>query len=177
MLQSVVSTQLMFITHHIKAKPLEVVGDLFGRRWITTMGNLVCFVGHMLIATSKSANQLIAGMAVVGFGGGAAQTAIIGIPELLPNRMRHIGIVLSDGLIFIILLIGPVVGRYVVDHGDAWRWMFYASAIGMLVLNLSTLVSITNLIQDLPLTSEHYMSSTTHLSIHAESHSRMRQRG
>jgi MFS family permease len=141
------------------------------------MGNLVCFVGHVLIASAKSTNQLIVGMAIVGFGGGAAQTAIIGIPELLPNRMRHIGIVLADGLIFIILLIGPVVGRYVVDHGDAWRWMFYASAIGTLLLTHFALGSISNSIQDPPLTLAHYMSSTTHLSIHAESHSRKRQKG
>jgi MFS family permease len=141
------------------------------------MGNLICFVGHILIASAKSTNQLIVGMAIVGFGGGAAQTAIIGIPELLPNRMRHIGIVLADGLIFIILLIGPVVGRYVVDHGDAWRWMFYASAIGTLLLTHFHLVSISNSIQDLPLILAHYMSSTTHPSIHAESHLRKRQKG
>lgn len=31
--------------------------------------------------------------------------------ELLPNRFRHIGICLSDGFVFVIVIIGPIVGR------------------------------------------------------------------
>lgn len=101
------------------------------------------------MATAQSANQMIAGMAVIGLGGGAAQTSIIGIPELLPNRMRHIGIVLADGLVFIILLMGPVVGRYSVDHGEAWRWMFYASGIGIQVFTHFSAIIVPNSTQGL----------------------------
>jgi hypothetical protein len=31
--------------------------------------------------------------------------------ELLPNKFRHIGICLSDGFVFLIVIIGPIVGR------------------------------------------------------------------
>jgi hypothetical protein len=33
------------------------------------------------------------------------------IAELLPNKFRHIGICLSDGFVFLIVIIGPIVGR------------------------------------------------------------------
>ncbi len=36
--------------------------DLLGRRWFLVGGNLICTVGHLVVATSKSANAVIAGM-------------------------------------------------------------------------------------------------------------------
>lgn len=33
------------------------------------------------------------------------------VAELLPNKFRHIGICLSDGFVFLIVIIGPIVGR------------------------------------------------------------------
>jgi hypothetical protein len=47
------------------------------------------------------------------------------IPELMPNRFRHIGITISDGFVFLIVIIGPVVGRYAIDSGNAWTYIFY----------------------------------------------------
>ena len=37
--------------------------------------------------------------------------AMCAIPELMPNKYRHIGICISDGFIYIIVVIGPIVGR------------------------------------------------------------------
>src|ERR1700749_2073906 len=49
------------------------------------------------------------------------------IPELMPNKFRHIGIVLADGFVFIIVVIGPIVGRYAKDASEhAWRNIYYA---------------------------------------------------
>jgi hypothetical protein len=65
------------------------------------------------------------------------------IPELMPNKVRvssecserdltvmqwrHIGIVLADGFVFLIVVIGPVVGRYANDAGpNTWRAIYYA---------------------------------------------------
>ena len=42
--------------------------------------------------------QFIAGIAILGFGSGMSQLGLIGVPELLPNKYRHIGIVISEGL-------------------------------------------------------------------------------
>ncbi|CAN9135419.1 unnamed protein product [Alternaria alternata] len=50
------------------------------------------------------------------------------IAELLPNKFRHIGICLSDGFVFLIVIIGPIVGRYAINV-DAWQWVYWAGLI------------------------------------------------
>jgi len=85
--------------------------DLFGRRLFLLFGNLCCCAGFIVTATAKGADHFTAGLAITGFGGGFAQMAMCSIPELLPNKFRHIGICLSDGFVFLIVIIGPIVGR------------------------------------------------------------------
>lgn len=85
--------------------------DLFGRRIILLAGNAICCIGFIVTATSYGSNQFIAGLAITGFGGGFCQMAMCSIPELMPNKYRHIGICISDGFVFLIVIIGPIVGR------------------------------------------------------------------
>lgn len=85
--------------------------DLFGRRLFLLFGNVCCCVGFIITATASGASQFTAGLAVTGFGGGFCQMAMCSIPELLPNKYRHIGVCLSDGFVFVIVIIGPIVGR------------------------------------------------------------------
>lgn len=49
--------------------------DLFGRRWFILFGNVILFVGSILVASAKSNTQAIAGMALVGFAAGNCQLA------------------------------------------------------------------------------------------------------
>jgi hypothetical protein len=51
--------------------------DLLGRRWFLVLGNLVCFVGHVIVASAKNTNQIIAGLVVSGFGGANCQVRLI----------------------------------------------------------------------------------------------------
>ncbi|KAF2653504.1 MFS general substrate transporter [Lophiostoma macrostomum CBS 122681] len=102
--------------------------DLFGRRLFLLFGNVTCCVGFIIIATSKGASQFTAGLAITGFGGGFCQMAMCSIPELLPNKFRHIGICLSDGFIFVIVIIGPIVGRYAIDSGG-WKYIYWGGFI------------------------------------------------
>ncbi|KAF2465273.1 MFS general substrate transporter [Lindgomyces ingoldianus] len=102
--------------------------DLFGRRPFLLFGNVTCCMGFIVIATAHGASQFTAGLAITGFGGGFCQMAMCSIPELLPNKYRHIGICLSDGFIFIIVIIGPIVGRYAIDNGD-WKYIYWGGFI------------------------------------------------
>lgn len=43
----------------------------------------------------------------------------------MPNKYRHIGIVISDGFVFFIVVVGPVVGRYAIDETENWRFIYY----------------------------------------------------
>ncbi|RFU27599.1 hypothetical protein B7463_g8721, partial [Scytalidium lignicola] len=102
--------------------------DLLGRRWFLVGGNIFCFIGHLCIATAKGSNAVIAGMVITGFGAGNCQMACFALPELLPNKWRHIGIVLADLSIFVAVTIAPITARYGwVQH--TWQWNFYPAAI------------------------------------------------
>lgn len=92
------------------------------------IGNLICTVGHIVIGSCTTANSLIAGMAIVGFGGANCQMAAFSLGELLPNKWRHIGVVLADVATFTAVIVAPVSARYGIYYGT-WRWNFYAAAI------------------------------------------------
>ncbi|KAK6429261.1 hypothetical protein LTR95_014595, partial [Oleoguttula sp. CCFEE 5521] len=60
--------------------------------------------------------------------------------DLLGRRMflyRHIGITISDGFVFLIVIIGPIVGRYAIDVGDGWRFIFYGGFIAQIISLIS----------------------------------------
>jgi MFS family permease len=102
--------------------------DLFGRRWFLVGGNIICFIGHLVVATSKSADSVIAGMAVAGFGGANCQMAAFALSELLPNKWRHLGVVFADLATLVAVIVGPVTARFGFE-GGTWRWNFYGAAI------------------------------------------------
>lgn len=68
---------------------------------------------------------------MIGFGGGNAQLAAFALPELLPNKWRPAAVVLADFGVFFAVVVGPVAGRFAIQHGEAWRWLFYAPAIAV----------------------------------------------
>lgn len=47
----------------------------------------------------------------------------------MPNKYRHIGIVISDGFVFFIVVVGPIVGRYAIDTGNNWRYIYYGGEV------------------------------------------------
>lgn len=104
--------------------------DLFGRRWFLIMGNILLFVGHIMAGAAKNATTMIVAFAIIGFGAGNAQLAAFALPELLPNKWRHIAITIADLGTWVAVVIGPIAARYAIRHGNAWRWLFYAPAIG-----------------------------------------------
>lgn len=79
---------------------------------------------------AKNGTTIIAGFALIGFGAGNAQLAAFALPELLPNKWRHISVTIADLGTWIAVVVGPIAARYAIVDGDAWRWLFYAPAIG-----------------------------------------------
>ncbi|KAL4796245.1 MFS general substrate transporter [Aspergillus venezuelensis] len=102
--------------------------DLLGRRWFLVLGNLVTFVGHIIVGSAKNTNQIIAGLAVAGFGGANCQMAAFALPELLPNKWRHIGVVIADFTVYIAVIVAPVTARFGYEYGS-WQWNFWGIAI------------------------------------------------
>lgn len=93
--------------------------DLFGRRWFILTGNIFVFVGAIVGATSHHIGQSIVAHVLIGFGAGNCQLATFALPELLPNRWRHIGVVIADGVAFFPVIAGPVTARVAIRHGDS----------------------------------------------------------
>lgn len=105
--------------------------DLFGRRWFIIGGNVLLFMGFIVGGSAKNNNSVIVSFALIGFGAGNAQLAAFALPELLPNKWRPAAVVLADFGVFFAVVVGPVAGRFAIQHGDAWRWLFYAPAIAV----------------------------------------------
>ena len=104
--------------------------DLFGRRWFITGGNVLLFVGFIVGGSAKNNTTLLAAMGLIGFGAGNAQLAAFALPELLPNKWRHIAIVIADLFVLFSAVVGPVAGRFAAATSTtAWRWLLYGPAI------------------------------------------------
>lgn len=72
-------------------------------------------------------------MAILGFASGMSQLGLIAVPELLPNKYRHIGIVVSDAVLFPILIVAPIIGRYAIKDPTSrnWTYIYWGSFISM----------------------------------------------
>jgi hypothetical protein len=105
--------------------------DLFGRRWFIIGGNVLLFMGFIMGGAAKNNTTEIAAFAFIGFGAGNAQLAAFALPELLPNKWRPAAVVLADTGVFFAVVVGPIAGRFSIQHGEAWRWLFYAPAIAV----------------------------------------------
>ncbi|KAH6898208.1 fungal trichothecene efflux pump [Thelonectria olida] len=103
--------------------------DLFGRRWFIIFGNVLMFIGFIAGGSAKNNTTVIVSCALIGFGAGNAQLAAFALPELLPNKWRHSAIVFADIGVYFAVIVGPVAGRFAIQHDDDWRWLFYSPAI------------------------------------------------
>ena len=54
--------------------------------------------------------------------------AAFALSELLPNKWRHIGVVLADAAVLVSVTVAPVSARYGVEYGT-WQWNFHTGAI------------------------------------------------
>ncbi|KAI1614621.1 fungal trichothecene efflux pump [Exophiala viscosa] len=77
-------------------------------------------------------------MAISGFGGGNCQMAAFALSELLPNKWRHIGVIIADITTIMAVIIGPASGRLGIEHGN-WQWNFWAAAIAQFLSFLGLL--------------------------------------
>lgn len=56
------------------------------------------------------------------------QMAAFALPELLPNKWRHIGVVIADMTVYLAVIVAPVTARYGFEFGT-WTWNFWGIAI------------------------------------------------
>ena len=73
------------------------LSDVFGRRIPMLIGEAFTLIGCIVSAVAQNVPTLIAGMTMVGFGTGVVFVAYAGVPEMLPNKWRAVGLGILEG--------------------------------------------------------------------------------
>ncbi|MGW4214472.1 MFS transporter [Lentzea sp. NPDC004789] len=122
-----------------------VLGDLFGRRRLLVLGGLLITVGCLVVATSGTLTQLIAGQAVAGLGAAAifpSSLAVIvaGTPQSADRAraLSYWAVSLAFGA-----MVAPLISGFTAEHID-WHWAF----VPLAVLGLVTAVVSARWITD-----------------------------
>ncbi|KAE9967482.1 hypothetical protein EG328_008172 [Venturia inaequalis] len=99
--------------------------DIFGRKPILLIANVVFFVGSVIAATSVSIPMLIAARAIQGCGGGGLIVLVnICIGDLFSMRSRGAYYGMIGGVWALASAIGPLLGGIFAEK-VSWRWCFY----------------------------------------------------
>ncbi|SFA85551.1 MULTISPECIES: MDR family MFS transporter [unclassified Bacillus (in: firmicutes)] len=100
------------------------LSDLYGRRKLYLLGNLIFILGSALCGTADSMEQLVFYRGLQGIGGGMIMPltqTIIGDIFTAEQRAKWQGV--FGGIYGLSSVIGPFIGGLMVDH-ISWHWIF-----------------------------------------------------
>jgi MFS family permease len=102
------------------------LSDIFGRRYVILVGELLTVIGGIVAATAKDINTIIAGEVILGAAIGTVSVAYAGISEILPNKYRGIGLAWTE---FNLSIWGTtaVLLATVLYSRASWRVIFYVA--------------------------------------------------
>lgn len=101
------------------------ISDIFGRKPILLVTNVIFFVGSLLAAVSVNMGMLIAARVVQGIGGGGLVIIVnIAISDLFAMRERGAYFAIIGGVWALASSLGPIVGGAFTQK-VSWRWCFY----------------------------------------------------
>ncbi|HZB74796.1 MAG TPA: MFS transporter, partial [Solirubrobacteraceae bacterium] len=100
------------------------LGDRFGRKRALTFGLVVFGLGSALAAVAQSSEMLIATRALMGVGGAFIMPSTLSIlTAVFPASERAKAIGIWAAMAGLGIVIGPVTGGWLVEHGD-WSLIF-----------------------------------------------------
>lgn len=98
------------------------ISDIWGRKPILLVANVIFLVGSLVAALSNSMGMLIAARAVQGCGGGGLLVLVnITIGDLFSLRSRGAFYGIVGGVWAIASALGPIIGGAFTDK-VSWRW-------------------------------------------------------
>ncbi|KAI9727976.1 MAG: hypothetical protein M1828_005381 [Chrysothrix sp. TS-e1954] len=101
------------------------ISDIFGRKPVLLLANVVFLLGSVLAATSVSITMLIVARVVQGLGGGGLIVLVnICIGDLFSPRRRGAYYGVIGGVWALASSLGPIVGGAFTEK-VTWRWCFY----------------------------------------------------
>ncbi|KAK4550326.1 hypothetical protein LTR36_003293 [Oleoguttula mirabilis] len=103
------------------------VSDIFGRKPMLLLANIIFMIGSLIAALSTSIGMLIAARAIQGIGGGGLVILVnITIGDLFSLRNRGAFYGMVGAVWAIASAIGPVIGGAFTEK-VSWRWCFYVN--------------------------------------------------
>ncbi|PVH72211.1 major facilitator superfamily transporter [Cadophora sp. DSE1049] len=100
------------------------LSDVFGRRWPLLFGEALATVGLIIGCAAQNTDMLIIAESVIGFASGFIFISYAGVPEMLPNKYRALGMgILEAGVALPWASVAILLGNAIYAHAD-WRWIF-----------------------------------------------------
>ncbi|KAK6365118.1 hypothetical protein LTS17_011596 [Exophiala oligosperma] len=103
------------------------LSDIFGRRYVILVGQLLTILGAAIAASAHSMNQLIAGTVILGGSIGTVSVAYAGLSEILPNKYRGMGLAWTELNLASWAVAGTLLANALLSHAS-WRVMYYIAA-------------------------------------------------
>ncbi|KAH6676998.1 fungal trichothecene efflux pump [Plectosphaerella plurivora] len=105
------------------------LSDVFGRKSLILSGQAIALIGAIVGATAQSVASLIAAETVIGLGAGFIFVAYAGVPEMLPNKWRSVGVgILEGGIMVPWGSVGVLLANALYEFAS-WRWIYYLGII------------------------------------------------
>ncbi|KZM18731.1 uncharacterized protein EKO05_0006627 [Ascochyta rabiei] len=105
------------------------LSDIFGRRELILAGQFVVTIGCIVSGVGKNVATLVAGETLIGLGTGFVFVSYAGVPEMLPNKWRAVGVGILEGGVMVPWGMAGALFAAVMLKKASWRWLFYIGAI------------------------------------------------